>query len=71
MTAYWSGRDPQSLAAAWPDGAPSPDTAGPLVSDLPQLLETVALNQAVAFLPASTAARHPACRQRAFCRSTP
>jgi DNA-binding transcriptional LysR family regulator len=60
MTAYWNGRDPQSLAAAWPDGAPPPpDTTGPLVSDLPQLLETVALNQAVAFLPASTAARHP------------
>ncbi|MGO9081018.1 MAG: LysR family transcriptional regulator [Streptosporangiaceae bacterium] len=59
MTAYWNGRDPQSLAAAWPDCAPPPDTAGPLVSDLPQLLETVALNQAVAFLPASTAARHP------------
>ena len=60
MTAYWSGRDPQSLAAAWPDRVPPPaDAAGPLVSDLPQLLETVALNQAVAFLPASTAARYP------------
>src|ERR1035441_6107116 len=60
MTAYWSGRDPQSLAAAWPDCAPPPpDTTGPLVSDLPQLLETIALNQAVAFLPASTAARYP------------
>lgn len=59
-TAYWSGRDPQSLAAAWPDcEPPPPDTAGPLVSDLPQLLETIALNQAVAFLPASTAARYP------------
>ena len=32
---------------------------GPLVSDLAQLLETVALSQAVAFLPASTAARYP------------
>ena len=32
---------------------------GPLVSDLPQLLETIALNQAVAFLPASTAVRYP------------
>jgi DNA-binding transcriptional LysR family regulator len=59
MIAYWSGRDPQSLAAAWPDCTTSPDAAGPLVSDLPQLLETVALNQAVAFLPASTAARYP------------
>ena len=58
-TAYWSGRDPQSVAAAWPDCAPPPGTPGPLVSDLPQLLETVALNQAVAFLPASTAARYP------------
>ena len=59
-TAYWGGRDPQSVAAAWPDCAPPPpDAAGPLVSDLPQLLETVALGQAVAFLPASTAARYP------------
>jgi DNA-binding transcriptional LysR family regulator len=59
-TAYWSGRDPQSVAAAWPDCAPPPpDPAGPLVSDLPQLLETVALGQAVAFLPASSAARYP------------
>jgi len=60
VTAYWSGRDPQSLAAAWPDSTPPPpDAAGPLVSDLHQLLETIALNQAVAFLPASTAARYP------------
>jgi DNA-binding transcriptional LysR family regulator len=59
-TAYWSGRDPQSVAAAWPDCAPPPpDTVGPLVNDLTQLLETVALGQAVAFLPASTAARYP------------
>jgi DNA-binding transcriptional LysR family regulator len=58
--AYWSGRDPQSLAAAWPDcSPPPPGAAGPLVSDLPQLLETVALSQAVAFLPASTATRYP------------
>jgi hypothetical protein len=60
MIAYWSGRDPESLSAAWPDRLPAAaDAAGPLVSDLPQLLETVALNQAVAFLPASTAARYP------------
>jgi DNA-binding transcriptional LysR family regulator len=59
MTAYWSGRDPQSLAAARPGCTPAPDATGPLVSDLPQLLEIVALNQAVAFLPASTAARYP------------
>ena len=59
MTAYWNGHDLQSLAAAWPDSTPSPYTVGPLVSDLAQLLETVALGQAVAFLPASTATRYP------------
>jgi DNA-binding transcriptional LysR family regulator len=58
--AYWAGRDPGSAGAAWPaDGPPDPSTAGPLVSDLTQLLEVVALGQAVAFLPASTARRHP------------
>ncbi len=59
MTAYWNGYDLQSLAAARPGSTPPPYTAGPLVSDLAQLLETVALSQAVAFLPASTAARYP------------
>jgi DNA-binding transcriptional LysR family regulator len=58
--AYWTGRDPQSLAAAWPDGVPPALPAtGPSVSDLVQLLEVVALGQVVAFLPASTSRRHP------------
>ena len=33
--------------------------AGPQVSDLNQLLEVVALGQAIAFLPTSTARRNP------------
>jgi DNA-binding transcriptional LysR family regulator len=60
--AYWSGQDPRSRTAQWPAGAgelPPPAPAGPAVSDLAQLLEVIALGQAVAFLPASTAARHP------------
>lgn len=59
-TAYWTGCDPQSLAAGWPDNAPPAlRTSGPQVSDLAQLLEVVALGQAIAFLALSTAARHP------------
>jgi DNA-binding transcriptional LysR family regulator len=58
--AYWAGRDPGSAGTAWPaEGPPDPGMAGPLVSDLTQLLEVVALGQAVAFLPASTARRNP------------
>jgi DNA-binding transcriptional LysR family regulator len=59
VTAYWHGYDPQSLAAAGHVSAPRACTPGPLVSDLPQLLETVGLGQAVAFLPASASARNP------------
>jgi DNA-binding transcriptional LysR family regulator len=54
--AYWAGRDPDSLAASWPGRHPAP---GPRVGDLTQLLEVVALGQAVAFLPASLAKQHP------------
>src|SRR6266545_3592776 len=54
--AYWAGRDPDSLAASWPGRHPAP---GPRVGDLAQLLEVVALGQAVAFLPASLAKQHP------------
>jgi len=58
--AYWTGRDPGSVLAAWADGLPAPaEVCGPQVSDIAQLLEVVALGQAVAFLPASTAAHHP------------
>jgi DNA-binding transcriptional LysR family regulator len=58
--AYWAGRDPESLAAAW-DGQrePARPRLGPRVGDFAQLLEVVALGQAVAFLPASLAERHP------------
>jgi DNA-binding transcriptional LysR family regulator len=58
--AYWAGCDPQSLAAAWPDSAPPTlTTTGPQVSDLAQLLEVVALGQAIAFLARSATVRHP------------
>jgi DNA-binding transcriptional LysR family regulator len=50
---YWAGQDQRSLSAAWDNG--DRPTEGPAVSDLAQLLEVVALGQAVAFLPASTA----------------
>jgi len=57
--AYWTGSDPASVAAARADDATRPrDAEGPVVHDLAQLLEVVALGQAVAFLPASTATRH-------------
>jgi DNA-binding transcriptional LysR family regulator len=58
-TAYWTGRDPASMADTWPEpeGEPAPD-AGPVVGDIAQLLEAVALGQAVAFLPASVADRY-------------
>lgn len=59
MAAHWTGRDPASLPAAWPDGVgPPAEVSGPLVSDPDQLLTVVALGQAVAFVPASTAGRH-------------
>ena len=59
-TAYWTGRDPATASTAWPAGPPiDPSTAGPQVSDLNQLLEVVALGQAIAFLPTSTARRNP------------
>jgi DNA-binding transcriptional LysR family regulator len=58
--AYWTGQDPRSASATWPDAARlDPSAAGPLVNDLAQLLEVVALGQAIAFLPASTARRNP------------
>jgi DNA-binding transcriptional LysR family regulator len=45
--AYWTATE---------DGPPAP--AGPTVSDLSQVLEVVALGQAIAFVPASVAARN-------------
>ncbi|WIY03499.1 LysR family transcriptional regulator [Amycolatopsis mongoliensis] len=47
--AYWSGRDVIG----------GPVTPGPVVHDSAQLLETVALGQAIALLPASFAEGHP------------
>lgn len=47
--AYWSGRDVTG----------GPVTPGPMVHDSAQLLETVALGQAIALLPASFAECHP------------
>jgi DNA-binding transcriptional LysR family regulator len=47
--AYWSGRDVTG----------GPVTPGPVVHDSAQLLETVALGQAIALLPVSFAEGHP------------
>jgi len=58
--AYWAGRDSGTAGTAWPaHQPPDPGLPGPQVSDLAQLLEVIALGQAIAFLPASTARRHP------------
>jgi DNA-binding transcriptional LysR family regulator len=70
--AFWTGTDTQPGTDAQPGtdtqpgpGAPAPpdpgngpDRAGPVVSDMNQLLDAVALGQAIAFIPASVASRH-------------
>jgi DNA-binding transcriptional LysR family regulator len=58
--AFWTGTDtePDPEAPAPPDPGNRPDQARPLVSDMNQLLDAVALGQAVAFVPASVASRH-------------
>jgi DNA-binding transcriptional LysR family regulator len=58
--AFWTGTDaqpgPAALAPADPGNCPA--RPGPLVSDMNQLLDAVALGQAIAFIPASVASRH-------------
>jgi len=56
---YWSGRDRDAPARR--SSEPEPDLAapGPVVSDSTQLLEVVALGQAVALIPASLARHNP------------
>jgi DNA-binding transcriptional LysR family regulator len=58
--AFWTGTDtqPDPGAPPPPDPVNCPDRAGPSVSDMNQLLDAVALGQAVAFIPASVASRH-------------
>jgi DNA-binding transcriptional LysR family regulator len=58
--AFWTGTDtqPGPGALAPPDPSNCPDRAGPLVGDMNQLLDAVALGQAIAFVPASVASRH-------------
>jgi DNA-binding transcriptional LysR family regulator len=58
--AFWTGTDtaPDPEAPAPPDPRNCADRAGPLVSDMNQLLDAVALGQAIAFIPASVASRH-------------
>lgn len=51
--AYWAGQDHPGA------GAGEPGPAGPLVHDPAQLIEVVALGQAVALVPRSLAAQHP------------
>jgi DNA-binding transcriptional LysR family regulator len=48
--AYWTGTDTPS--------APAPHPEGPEINDLNQLLDAVALSNAVAYVPASVADRH-------------
>ncbi|MDT0347136.1 LysR family transcriptional regulator [Streptomyces litchfieldiae] len=57
--AYWSGRD-RDMARP-PSGAPDAgaDVSGPAVSDPGQLIEVVALGQAVALIPESVADGNP------------
>jgi DNA-binding transcriptional LysR family regulator len=60
--AYWTGTDvfpnagPRSPEAGSPSRGPRP--AGPEISDMNQLLDVVALGQAVAFVPQSVADRY-------------
>lgn len=54
--AYWTGRD-RSATQAHPDTQHTPP--GPLVSDPTQLIEVVALGQAVALIPQALADAHP------------
>jgi DNA-binding transcriptional LysR family regulator len=58
--AFWTGTDtePGPEAPAPPDPGNCQDLAGPVVSDMNQLLDAVALGQAIAFIPASVASRH-------------
>jgi DNA-binding transcriptional LysR family regulator len=59
--AFWTGTDTQpgsGALSAPPDPGNRPDRVGPLVNDMNQLLDAVALGQAVAFIPASVASRH-------------
>jgi DNA-binding transcriptional LysR family regulator len=65
----WAGETNPAAAAYWlgVDGPPSPGTsgpgprpAGPEISDMNQLLDVVALGQAVAFVPLSVADRYGA-----------
>jgi DNA-binding transcriptional LysR family regulator len=62
-TAYWTGSDtpPAPSPAAIPAAAPPPAAEtpeGPEISDMSQLLDAVALGQAVAYVPVSVARRH-------------
>jgi DNA-binding transcriptional LysR family regulator len=54
--AYWTGTDAPGVAAA----QANPHPAGPEISDMNQLLDVVALGQAVAFVPQSVADRYGA-----------
>lgn len=55
--AYWSGRDPTTLERE--SSAAAEETTGPLVRDASQLIEVVALGQAVALIPQTLAEANP------------
>lgn len=57
--AYWAGLDISGLPSRAVTPVPRPGPRGPEVTNMLQLLEVVALGQAIAFLPTSVSQRHP------------
>ncbi len=55
----WCGRDPEAGRGPRPGLTPPERASGPPAADLSQLLRLVELGRAVAFVPASVAARYP------------
>jgi DNA-binding transcriptional LysR family regulator len=58
--AYWTGTDGPSGSGPGVAAGAGPHAAGPEISDMNQLLDVVALGQAVAFVPQSVADRYGA-----------
>ena len=58
--AYWTGADtpPTPGPAPAPAACPAAPAPGPLISDMNQLLDVVALGQAVSYVPVSIARQH-------------
>jgi len=54
----WAGAADPASTAYWTGNSPSSAVKGPQISDMNQLLDVVALGQAVAYVPSSFARRH-------------